>query len=143
MKCKKWQVALILSLGLVLPDALCASASTPALDQQLSDIEKGLAPHRDQTGKLEGMTAVEAAQAKLEPLLKEHRSEVMSSQKSMQDTLRVGAIMCNIDPSYLSVDFLVGLQKSDQFKPALQSLAKSDQDCILTAIQSFTSDNDI
>jgi len=119
-----------------------AAAKPQNLVSQLSSIEMELAPHRGQTGKKEGMQAVEAAQARLQPLLENEGRRIESSDRAMAEMLRIGALFCEIDPSNHAVEFLLDFRKAKLFEPALSALSRTDRQCIQQAFEALTSGQD-
>jgi hypothetical protein len=112
------------------------------LVSELNSIGKNLESYSGQTGKKEAMKAIETAQSQLEPILKSHKHEIMNDAPAMTATLQVGALFCDIDPSYLSVEFILPLQKSKQFASSLKKLPKPDHDCIGEALRVLQSNDD-
>jgi hypothetical protein len=136
----KLSAALSFCLVFLFPAAVGFAAQTSgspesALISELSSIEKDLLPHHGQAGTIAGARALEQAEQRFEPLLRDHQHEMMSDPSLMTATLKVEAALCDVDTMYNSVTSLLDLRASKYFESSLKSLPKPDRACIRQAIQ--------
>lgn len=129
-----FSLVLFFIFSLLLQESTMIASERAPISNQFISILHALKPFRGQLGEVSALKTLESQEVVLEAILKTHTKDIGSNQELLDQLLEVGAAFCDLDPTNVSIEFLLDFQKLKGFLPALKKLPVADRHCLQEAL---------